>query len=302
MAITNIERINNLVDHIEAHLDQDINILELAGSFGMSPWHFQRLFKSLIGDAVGSYTKGRRLTYAAKLLIDTKQSILDIALQVGFNSHEAFTRSFKSQFSFTPKEIRSLRPSINLSAKPVLTAQLIHFLSTRIEKEPTIQMMPARRAIGFEIEIASPFVDSVHCSTIAEPWIKLLPRIPEIVSDMYNANLLGVTMSSSGNFTEEILKYVAAVEVSDSFRKPDDMIEIVIPEQLTATFEISSNVQDDNLKQKVDSIYGYWLLNANYDRGHGNDYEIFTNIVDAISGKFDARYILPVKPLIKSPH
>lgn len=297
MAVSTLEQINNLVDHIETNLDQKINILELAGSFGMSPWHFQRLFKSLIGDSLGSYSKGRRLTQAALLLKNTEQSILDIALTVGFNSHEAFTRAFKAHFNFTPKEVRSLKPVINLNAKPVLTTELIQFLSTRIEKEPAIQIMPARRAIGFEIEIASPFLESIHCSTIAEPWMKLLPRLADIVSDLYSTNLLGVTMSPSGNFTEELLRYVAAVEVSDSFIKPDDMIEVIIPQQLAAIFEISSNVADDNLKQKVDSIYGYWLLNANYDRGYGNDYEIFTNIVDAISGKFDARYVLPLKPL-----
>ncbi|OUR74720.1 AraC family transcriptional regulator, partial [Arcobacter sp. 31_11_sub10_T18] len=83
-----LEMIQDLVDKIEKDVSYDVNILSLSNSFDISPWHFQRLFKSIVGDSLGSYTRGRRLSLAATMLQTTKLSIVDIAFEVGFNSHE----------------------------------------------------------------------------------------------------------------------------------------------------------------------------------------------------------------------
>jgi AraC family transcriptional regulator len=104
--LKNISNIQNLVNQLEDNLSENINIVNLAKGFGISPWHFQRLFKSLVGDTLGGYIRGRKLTCGAKLLINSDRGILDIALEFGFNSHEAFSRSFKDYFKMSPKEFR----------------------------------------------------------------------------------------------------------------------------------------------------------------------------------------------------
>lgn len=285
--------IRDLVERIETHLEEDANIIGLAGSVGLSPWHFQRLFKSLVGDSLGSYIRGRRLSCAAELLRGTDEGIIDIALRSGFNSHEAFSRSFKAYFDHTPKEMRSLKPNITLNEKPALTSELISFLANRIESEPTIQVLPERRIFGYTIEIPSPFLDPVHCSTIAQPWMKLLDRARELV-DIQKATFYGITLSPSGNFTEETLTYVAGLQLDDLVSIPPDLFEVIIPAQQVAVFDVTTNVTDDNLKQKIDSIYGYWLGNSRFVRGNGNDYEIFQNIKNLEKGQFDASYVVPV--------
>ena len=114
MPQSHLKEIQGLVDHIESHLAEEINVLGLAKSLKISPWHFQRLFKSLVGDSLGSYIRGRRLSRAAQLLRDSNSSIIDIALEVGFNSHEAFSRSFKTQYEVTPKEFRNSKALFSL--------------------------------------------------------------------------------------------------------------------------------------------------------------------------------------------
>ena len=52
-------------------LGYDVNIKSLAQSYSLSPWHFQRLFKSIVGSSLGQYTRGRRLTLAANMLLET---------------------------------------------------------------------------------------------------------------------------------------------------------------------------------------------------------------------------------------
>lgn len=296
-----LERIKQLVNQIETQLDQDIQILDLANQFEMSPWYFQRLFKGLIGDSLGSYVRGRRLSKAAELLMTTKKNVLEIALDVGFNSHEAFSRSFKSYFDTTPQDVRNsssgtnLKLSLKLKEKPILTEDLIHFLSTRINKEPEILVMPEKKIVGYTIQIASPFVDLVHCNTIAEPWMKILSALPALGINMQNVELHGLTLSPSGNFTEDLLNYIAGVSVAMDYKTPNGMVETFLPEQKVAVFELATHVVNDNLKQKVDSIYGYWFTSSDYERGHGNDYELFKNMVDPMKGQFDSYYVVPLK-------
>ena len=109
----NLQFMQDLVNRIENNLADEINIVALAKSFDLSPWHFQRLFKSLVGDTLGGYTRGRRLTRAAQLLLNSDMGIIDIAFSTGFNSHEAFTRSFKAYFNVPPKILRKNKPAIN---------------------------------------------------------------------------------------------------------------------------------------------------------------------------------------------
>lgn len=53
-----VEQINELVEHIELHLGDDMDIADLAMRMQLSPWHFQRTFKSLVGDTLGGYVRG----------------------------------------------------------------------------------------------------------------------------------------------------------------------------------------------------------------------------------------------------
>lgn len=289
-----LDRIKDLVEHIESNLTEDINVLEISSSFELSPWHFQKLFKSIVGDSIGVYLKHRRLSRAAEELLNAENNILDIAVEFGYNSHESFTRAFKNFFGVTPKEFRIQRPNINLKQKPILNEDLLNFISNRIQKSPTLKRMNEKRIVGFSTEIASPFVDLVHCNSISKPWMRLLNEAGQIINQK-SAQLHGITLSPSGNFTEELLTYIAGVEVNKDFKLIDGMIEIVLPEQKVAMFEIATNVKNDNLKQKVESIYGYLLLHSELERSSGNDYEFFVNIRNAIEGDFDAFYVVPAK-------
>lgn len=79
---------------------------DLARQAGRSPSHFQRAFCRIVGESPKQYTRRLQLECAAVLLITTDDSILDIALAVGFGSHEGFTRAFTRQFSRPPKGFR----------------------------------------------------------------------------------------------------------------------------------------------------------------------------------------------------
>lgn len=102
----NIDVLNRVLVHIQANLDADISLSALAAEAGLSSYHFEREFGRLVGESVKQYTLRLRLERAAIRLLLHQGTILDIALEHGFESHETFTRAFKRRFDITPREHR----------------------------------------------------------------------------------------------------------------------------------------------------------------------------------------------------
>jgi len=101
-----IERLLPVLVHIQANLDQDLSLEVLAKRVGLSQFHFHRLFRSAVGETLKQYTQRLRLERAASRLIIHDSTILDVALDSGFQSHETFSREFKRRFQVTPKSYR----------------------------------------------------------------------------------------------------------------------------------------------------------------------------------------------------
>jgi AraC family transcriptional regulator len=99
---TQIERLLPVLVHIQANLDQDLSLEALANRVRLSPFHFHRLFRSAVGETLKQYTQRLRLERAANRLVVHEATILDVALESGFHSHETFSREFKRRFRVTP--------------------------------------------------------------------------------------------------------------------------------------------------------------------------------------------------------
>ncbi len=95
-------------EYISNHLDEKLDLKTLADIAGMSPNYFSALFKKLNGITLWDYITAKRIEKAVKLLIKSESSvtILDIALQCGFNNTVAFNKAFKKHNGFTPRELR----------------------------------------------------------------------------------------------------------------------------------------------------------------------------------------------------
>lgn len=93
--------------YIQTHLEQDLSLEVLAERVGFSAFHFHRIFREIIGEAVKEYIRRLRIERGAYRLKISEQTILQIALEAGFKTHESFTRAFERQFGMTPSEFRS---------------------------------------------------------------------------------------------------------------------------------------------------------------------------------------------------
>ncbi len=114
------EQIQQTIDFIEYHLSEEISIDSLAKMAALSPFYYQRLFSRLVKKPVAEYVKLRRMAKATEALLTKERRILDVALELGFSSHEHFTRTFKETFDMTPEEYRKNPQTLNRMTKPEL--------------------------------------------------------------------------------------------------------------------------------------------------------------------------------------
>ena len=101
--------VQQMQNYISEHIAEEITLADLASAASFSPWYAHRLFRELTGVSPADYIRKLRLTEAAKRLKGEKCRITDIAMELGFESVDGFTRAFAREFGMTPREYK-LRP------------------------------------------------------------------------------------------------------------------------------------------------------------------------------------------------
>jgi AraC family transcriptional regulator len=99
-------QLQEAIDYIHAHLNQDLSLSELASVINIRPTHFASLFKQGTGVSPHQYVIQRRVKQAKLMLAKTDLAIADITLQVGFSSQSHLTQQFKRITGMTPKQVR----------------------------------------------------------------------------------------------------------------------------------------------------------------------------------------------------
>jgi len=94
-----------LID-LQRSLDGPLNLTRLAASVGYSRYHFHRIFTSTVGETPRAHIERLRMEKAAYKLWITADTVLEVALSIGFRSHETFSRAFKRYFGRSPQAFR----------------------------------------------------------------------------------------------------------------------------------------------------------------------------------------------------
>ena len=100
------EHIIKVLRYIESNLDGDLDIETLSRVAGYSPFHFCRLFKFSLGFSVNTYIVKMRMLRATSNILNSKKSIIEIALDIGYKTPNGFNKAFKKVFNISPIEYR----------------------------------------------------------------------------------------------------------------------------------------------------------------------------------------------------
>ena len=101
-----IQTVRKIHEQLMQNLDRRFTIEALARQYLMNPTTLKAVFKSVYGSSLAAHMKEHRMEHAAKLLVETRQSIAEIARAVGYDSQSKFSAAFKEAFQCLPKEYR----------------------------------------------------------------------------------------------------------------------------------------------------------------------------------------------------
>jgi AraC family transcriptional regulator len=155
--------------------DNDLSLEAMAEHAGVSRSHLSRVFPVVTGQQLSSYLRGRRLTEAARELANGAPDILNVALDSGYGSHEAFTRAFRDQFGLTPDDLRRRRSLDTLDLVEPLRMDSPEKVTLA---PPLVEDRPAQRIAGLTSHFTFANMD-----TIPHLWARFGPYLPEMRQD-----------------------------------------------------------------------------------------------------------------------
>lgn len=104
---SDFDSVARVVETIRGQLDEPLKISHLAESVGLSTWQLDQRMREVFGVTVSQFILQTRMDAAAKRLQQSSQSIVQIALSVGYGDQSAFTRQFRKTFGMTPRAYRN---------------------------------------------------------------------------------------------------------------------------------------------------------------------------------------------------
>lgn len=249
----NHELVEEVIRYIENHLGNKLDLDEISKASGYSKYHLSRMFSACTDCPIHEYVMRRRLTEAARKLVETDEKLIDIALDAGYDNQQSFSVGFAKVFGNTPAGYRKGRTftPIQLILHTASEKQLRgdHIMDIRIEKNRTFRLVgvTANTSVGFQ--------------AIGMCWGILHQRKNEIENRKDPDFLIGVNDYSDFDETadgQKAFDYYAAAEVSGSSEVPEMMVSKELPASDYVVFTYKGNARD-SMEPVVNYIYREWF-------------------------------------------
>ena len=293
-------QVQQAIDYIEANLESELNLKDVANAACISQWHFQRIFKALTNETLKTYIRSRRLAKALDKLLKSNERIIDIAIAAGFESQESFTRAFKQAFDMTPNKARKIGDDNQFLKKIVFNSEYIKHINQNISLTPEIYTVEEKHYIGITTEY---FSDDTEKNNIGEKlpslWNDFLARLEEIPKFIDNTayGIIQQPLNKKVNGLECILEYTAAVEVKKIESIPTGMISMTIPKTTYAKFRHKGKPMQVN--NTVNYVYSSWLMQSgkqhDYHHSHSADIETYSDEYIPDSNESVIYYSIPIE-------
>ncbi len=292
-------RIINAINFINENLSEPLSIEQLAKQSHFSNFHFQRIYKALIGESPYETILRLRLEKSITLLkYEQDLKLNEIAFQVGFLSYENFSRQFKQRFKCTPKQFKTDQDLQNsriyqeINPNDFYTRILesrkkeLQKFDVKIEHLPNIKIALVKAIFGMD---GSGLIEKYqHLMQWAEK--NNIPYQGE--RKRFGMSIDNIEVTPSGQF-----RYDFALSLDQLDRKGEDIIEIgAIPEGQYATIHCQGKLE--NVAQAWDFLYKKWLPESDYKPKHYPALEEFVQGPEEIGWKnFNLKCRIPIEKI-----
>jgi AraC family transcriptional regulator len=268
---------------VEGRFAADTSLDMVAAACGVSRFHLAHAFAIATGQPLARYMRGRRLTEAAKALANGAPGILEVALEVGYGSHEAFTRAFREQFGITPEALRAdpRLETLTLVEAIMMDHSLLDDLAPPVFAEGK-PLLIAGLGDRFDMETKK---------NIPALWQRLGPHLGHVPGQVRERGVtFGVSynMDESGNFD-----YLAGVEVKDFAALPAEFTRIRLAPQRYAVFTHNDHVS--SIGRVHMTIWRKWLPESEFQAADAPNFERYGEEFDGRTGLGGFQIWVPIK-------
>jgi AraC family transcriptional regulator len=263
-----LDRMMAAIDYMEKHMEEQLDMEEIAKTACSSTFHFQRMFHMLTSMTVAEYMRKRKLTLAAQeLAMSSDARVLGVALKYGYDSPESFAKAFRRVHGITPSAARC--PGANLKAYP----RISFHLSLKGDKDMDYKLVERKdyEVIGKIIKVSCK--DGENFRRVPEFWGECYKdgTVDKLCPAAEGKGLLGICMDME--YEKEQMSYMIAVE--NNGRITDSSLTTrKIPAATWAVFT-SVGPMPGAIQKVWERIFQEWLPATGYEHADAPELEVY---------------------------
>jgi len=238
-------RILRVLSHIHDNLDGDLGLETLSRVACMSPFHWHRVFYGITGETLANCIRRLRMDRATFLLLQTRQSVAEIAAQCGYGNVQSFARSFQADYGLTPSKFRKSDIAYRASDAPRLSSPKA--FDIEIRHQPELRLVAESHQGDYQF----------LSRTISQLHARLSLR--EIALEIGDAVSAAVLHDDPLLVAEPDLRSDIGFIISEQTELPEGFQEVRIPARRCAVLHFKGPYV--GLFEAYQYLYGQWVPN-----------------------------------------
>ena len=257
-----VRRFTRVIEHIYAHMDEELDLNRLAEVAALSPWHWHRTWQAVYGETVSATVRRLRLQRAAADLAHGAMPLDEIWPRAGYGSQAAFARAFRDAYGMPPAEFRKSGSHAQFPTSPHARRGDKAMHQVRIEKLPAARyaVVPHR---GSYMEIGKSF-ETLFGILAARNLLR-----PGLC-------MKGLYYSDPSIVPEAELRSAAGIQIPDAAFPVAPPLEIA--ESIGGDYAILRHKGPyTDMKPAYDWLFGEWLMQSGREAADGPVLEDYLN-------------------------
>lgn len=274
--------VNRVIEYIDVHLSEDIDLAELAEVAHVSSYHFHRIFYTVIGENVGEYILRLRMEYTASALLNSKLSLTEIADKTGYQTIQSLSKAFRKHFGISPSGYKKAKE--NYCSVPV-KQKMMSF------PDPVIREVLPINCIYIRI------ID-VYGSPKAYnmAWGRLYHFALDNKLITEQTEYLGLSFDDPGITSPDRCRFYACITTKEKQNPSGEFGARVIKGGLFAVFTLVGSYS--RLVDYYNYIYSQWLPTSGYELRNSFSFEKYHNNPEEITAEnLKTEIYIPVSPM-----
>ncbi len=252
--------VNIVVEYINNHLGEEIDLEKLAEISYFSPYHFHRIMKAFLHEPLGAFIVRTRIETAARLLRYSIMSVSDIAYQIGYGSPSSLSKAFKQFYGISPNEYRNNKDHIIM--KP---------LEINPELDVTMEVREQQPKQVIYVRLTGAYMALAYC----EAWKKLYAYVSEEKIDARYMEYICIYHDDPKVTEPKNLRTDVCFTVPSPTQPRGEVGVKEIPGGKYLIFRYKGPYA--NLGAVYDTIYGHWIPQGGYTVSNSRGYESYLN-------------------------